>query len=225
MKKISLHIVILLLLGVNSTFVFAQQKDFGLWTAFELEKDLSKNLELDIAVENRLKDNLNQRDESFINTDISYRFGLFAAGFGYRLTNNNEKEENYGYSHRFHWQFRIRPEWQRFSFDYRIRFQSQYFNIQSTENGFIPENYLRNKIKADYTIRKSKFEPSVSYELFYFINQTGNNYIHRKRFSLEMEYKINKNNSFQLSYIIHETINEKDPVNRYILGIGYKLEI
>lgn len=225
MKKISLHIITILFFVLNSTFLFAQQKDFGFWTAFELEKELSKDLELDVTVENRLEDNLNQRDESFIGTDISYRFGLFAAGFGYRLTNNNENEENYGYSHRFHWQFRIRPEWQRFSFDYRIRYQSQYFNIQSSENDVIPENYLRNRIKTGYNIKKSKFEPSVSYELFYFINQKGNNYIHRKRFSLEMEYKINKNNSFELSYIIQETINEVDPVNRYILGLGYKLEI
>ncbi len=225
MKKISLHIVIILFIGLNSTFLFAQQKDFELWTAFELEKDLSKDLELDIAIENRLEDNLNQRDESFIGTDISYRFGLFAAGFGYRFTNNNEKEEGHGYSHRFVWQLRFRPEWHRFSFDYRTRFQSQYFNIYSSKSGIIPENYFRNRMKASYNIRKLDFEPSVSYELYYFLNGKGNNYIQKKRLGFELEYEINKRNSFELSYIIQETVNEKDPENRYVLSIGYKLEI
>ncbi|MFW5821042.1 MAG: DUF2490 domain-containing protein [Bacteroidota bacterium] len=205
--------------------VHSQDKDFGLWTSVELEKDLSKNLELEIGIENRLEDNLNQRDETFFDTGLSYRKGIFVAGFGYRITNKNERGGSSGYSHRFIGQMRLRPEWKRFSFDYRARFQKQYFNIYSSENGHIPENFIRNRVRAGYNIRKTDLEPSISYELFYLLDHREKGFFQKGRFKLELSYEINKKNSLEISYIVQETINEADLQKTYVIGIGYKYEI
>lgn len=205
--------------------VYSQNKDFGLWTSFGVEKKLAENIELDFGVANRQKDNLNQRDESFADIGISYRYADFAAGFGYRFTDNYDQERDYRLSHRFAWQIRYRPDWERFSFDYRFRFQSQYFSIQSSENGRIPDNFIRNRLKVSYNIKKSDFEPYASYEYFFRLNQMGPDQFERRRLTLGLEYEINKDNSLGLEWILHETFNVTEPAKLYVIALEYKLEI
>ncbi|MGC9341353.1 MAG: DUF2490 domain-containing protein, partial [Bacteroidales bacterium] len=179
---------------VSGSYLYSQDKDFGLWTGFQIEKDLGKRIEVDLEFANRLEDNLNQRDETFADADISYRIADWATGFGYRFTNNYDAERDYRLSHRYHWQVRYRPDWDRFSFDYRVRFQSQYFDIKTSEDGRIPENYIRNRLKVSYNIKKSDFEPAVSYEYFFHLNQMGPDRFERRRLTLSLEYEINKDN-------------------------------
>ncbi len=225
MKKQLIIACLIIIIG-NTAVVFAQNEDFGLWTSVGTEANIGKRFELNVSIENRIRDNLNRRDKSFLDTRISYRKGLFAAGFGYRISNNNEEEKgHYGYSNRFIWQLRFRPEWKRFSFDYRTRFQSQYFNIYSSEDGCIPEKFFRNRLKASYNIKKSNFEPSASYELYYFLDQRGNDLFKRRRFIAGVEYELNKKNSIELSYVFHKTINVKNPRQNHIISLEYKFEI
>jgi hypothetical protein len=218
-------VIILIGILVSGSHLFSQDKDFGLWTGVQIEKDLGKRFEVELEFANRLEDNLNQRDETFADASISYRISDWAAGFGYRFTNNYDPERDYSLSHRYIWQIRYRPDWNRFSFDYRIRFQSQYFNIRSSEHGKIPDNYIRNRLKVSYNIKKSDFEPTISYEYFYRLNQMGSDRFERRRLTLSMEYEINKDNTIGLAWIYHENFNVTNPVKRYIISLEYKLEI
>lgn len=222
MKKVFFIYLLIIMFTGN---VFSQTRDFGLWTGFEMQTKLGKRFELEFGLENRMENNLLQRDESFADLRLSYRTGDIAAGVGYRLTNNYEEKKNYGISHRLITQFRYRPDWKRFSFDYRIKYQSQYFNIYSSEDGKIPEIYIRNRLKVKYKIRKSDFEPSASYEYFYRLDQKGENRFERRRLTLSIEYEINKDNSIELSYIIHKIYNVTDPESDYVIGLSYKLDI
>ena len=223
MKKKNILILFLCYLFVVP--VLSQEKDFGLWTSFELEKKIIKNLELDFGLANRMQNNLAQRDESFIDMGVSYRYSLFAAGFGYRYTNNFRLGRNDEYSHRLVWQLRFRPEWNRFRFDYRLRYQSQYFSLLTSETGNIPDTFIRNRLRISYNIKKSDFRPSVSYEYFYRLKQYDPSEFQRRRLTLGMDYNINKNNTIRLSYIMHETFNVRNSRVSHIIGLEYKLEI
>jgi hypothetical protein len=223
MKKV--FILILFLCHLAALPILSQEKDFGLWTSIELEKKIIKNLELDFGLANRMQNNITQRDESFIDMGVSYRYSLFAAGFGYRFTNNFRFGRNDEYSHRLFCQLRFRPEWNRFRFDYRLRYQSQYFSLLTSETGNIPDTFIRNRLKISYNIRKSDFSPSFSYEYFYRLKQSDPSEFQRKRLTLGMDYNINKSNTIGVSYIKHETFNVINPRVSHIIGLEYKLEI
>ena len=205
--------------------IIAQQKDFGLWTSFEAEKKIVKNLEAQMGFSNRLKDNLNQRDETYADIGISYRYRILDFGTGYRFTNNNKDMPDFVYSHRLIYQLRLRPDWDRISFDLRARYQSQYFGLQSSETGKIPENFFRNRVKVSYDIKKSDFEPSASYELFYRLSKYLPAKYERSRLTMGLEYSINKNNAVELSYILYQTFNNSNPTLNHIVSLQYKIEI
>ncbi len=219
--KVILTTLLFLLIFESS---FAQGSDFGLWTSFDIEKKLSKRFDLELGFGNRLKDNLNQRDESFAGVSLSWSKKRFSAGTSYRLT-NEKTDANYRIAHRFAVQGQYQYKLKRITISNRSRLQAQYKGINSTKDGHIPESFFRNRFKLDYNIKGIPLRPIISYEFFYRINQSVRKTIERQRWVMGMDYKINKKNGVGLSFILHETMNTKDPENRYIVAIDYKFKL
>ena len=107
----------------------------------------------------------------------------------------------------------------------RLRFQSKYSNVNSDDTGLIPSNYFREKITAKYDLKKSKFAPSASVELYYRLNGQYSNIFNKLRLTGGLEYNISKKSSVELFYRIQKEFNVKYRVNSYILGtcFSYKL--
>ena len=225
LRAYRLRFLIFILIGlVTGIKSYSQTEDFGLWTGIEVEKKISKRFDWSIELANRMQDNLNQRDKTYIGTEISYSKKIFSTSFLYRLS--NEKKKKYEpTSHRFTWEIEVAPKIDRFKLSYRGRLQTQYTGINSSEDGHIPESFFRNRLKLDYNIKGLPFKPSVSYELFYRINQYTTRQIEKNRYIVGLDYKINKSNSVGLSFLINETVNVVEPVKRYIMGIDYKLKL
>ena len=218
-------LIILLILFVSGGNLFAQEQDFKLWTGVQIEKEIVNNLNLDLELNNRLEDNLNQRDESFLDLGIHYYINDLKLSILYRFSNENKKRDNYIYSNRFSYQLSYKYELQRFRIDLRSRYQSYYEQWFSSENGMIAENYFRNRIKLRYDISGSPIEPLISFESFIGTDQDNANQFLKQRISLGANYNINKKNTIGIVFHIQNEKNVSNPTDNYILSLSYSFKL
>jgi len=218
-------VLVSIAIGAIDQEISAQDKDFGLWSSFQIETEWSDHFELDVEVGYRLKDNLKQRDESLIQAGLTYKYWWISASAGYRFANENVPSRTYSLSHRWITQMEFEPEWKRFNLGYRLRYQSQYTDISSSENGHIPDNFIRQRFQIDYNIRKFPVDPFFHYEVFTIMGKSLPAFSEKYRASAGVVIKINKDNSMKISYMKNDFINNNDQTESYILKLEYKLEI
>jgi len=104
----------------------------------------------------------------------------------------------------------------------RGRYQSQYTNINTSETGGVPRNYLRSKFALKYNTEK-KTSPFISIEFYNLLNDpSGKAFVNNIRYQFGLDYELNKFSSISLSYLINEEVNVNNPWTSYITAIGYK---
>ena len=201
----------------------AQEKDFGIWTELELKTKLNKRFSIELSLENRMKENAMERDKSFAEITVQYGKSWYSFGASYRFANETHSKRVVDYGNRFSLQFNAKTDIKRFTLSMRNKFHSEYFNIYSSENGELPKNYYRNRVKIDYNIKGVPLEPYCYYEFYYRLNSPSENYIERSRFSIGLNYKINKKNKLGIGYLNYHSYEGK--VNKNILSVSYALKI
>ena len=219
------YYIFLFILLVSNSKLTGQEKDFNLWTGVQIEKEMFSNLSIDLELNNRLKDNLNQRDESFLDFGINYSIKDLKLSLLYRFSNENEGISNYSYSNRFSYQRSYKYEIQRFRIDLRSRYQTKYKEWFSSENGFESANYLRNRVKLRYNISGLPIDPLISYEGFTKIDKNSPSLFRKQRVSMGLNYKINKKNTLGIVFHIQNEKNAPNPSEDYILSLSYSIEL
>lgn len=74
----------------------------------------------------------------------------------------------------------------------------------------------------EYDIKKSKFEPYLSVELFNLLNDPVENDMDKIRYTAGTNYKLNKRNKLDLFYRYDNFMDEDEDFNgRHVVGIGY----
>ncbi len=82
------------------------------------------------------------------------------------------------------------------------------------------QHVLRSRIQAEYNIKKCKFTPYVSCELYNSL--TDGFSIEKSRWTIGTSYKLNKKNSLSIYYRYIDEADDDDEGNGHIIGIGYK---
>ncbi|MCF8381547.1 MAG: DUF2490 domain-containing protein [Bacteroidales bacterium] len=223
--KITTFFLVLAVTIFSSRSLYAQQEDFNLWTGIEIEKEVVNNLNIGLELNNRLQNNLSQRDETFVDLGLKYDIKDLSLFVNYRLSNTFDKDTKYGFYNRFTAGAGYKFKLARFTTDLRLKYQQQYDEWQSSENGLIPENYLRSRIKLKYNIMGLPLEPYTSFETFQGLNNTNMWFLEKQRLSFGMKYDINKRNS--LDFVLHRQteINQSFPSKKTIFSISYGLEL
>jgi hypothetical protein len=202
--------------------VSAQEKDFGIWT--DLKAKLNKSFALEMSLENRMKENASERDKSCAEIALEYGKNWYSFGTAYRFANETHPKRDIDYGHRFSLQFSAEATVKRFTLSMRNKFQSEYFNLSSSESGKIPRTHYRNRVKIEYNVKGIPIEPFCYYEFYYRLNSHSQNSIEKSKFSSGLSYKINKKNKLGISYIYYYS-PFRDKANRNILSVTYGLKI
>ena len=87
----------------------------------------------------------------------------------------------------------------------RIRFQSQYSGVNTSENGKVPDNYLRTKLSVKYDFEK-RYTPYLSGETFFHLNAPDGILFDNYRLSFGFEYEFTKRSDIQLGYLIDREV-------------------
>lgn len=215
-KKLVLILFLLPLLGV------AQFNDFQTWTSLELDYELNKKNQFNL--EQSLRTVQNATSWRTIFTEINYNHNInkhLSLGVGYRYSYRNKLDYSIN-SNRITANLKIKTKISRFTFSYRLRFQSEYPNINKQEKLKRPTTYNRHLTKLKYKLTK-KIKIYLSSEIYLLIN--GPIYFSDKyRLTGGSAYKFNKRNTINLFYR-YQKEQFIIPTNTYILGVKYKYNL
>lgn len=168
---------------------------------------------------------------------------------------------HYQNRHRTHLQLGYKISFDRFDLQFRERAQLTFRDESERirEDGSINPNRInpdflwRNRIKLAYNIKGLPLNPSISAESYYLFNdpedvrvyaadgieyRETNSYFSKLRYTLALEYRINKRNSIELFGILSNEQGAEevavpgpnyyqlsDWTTEYVLGLSYKLSL
>ncbi|MES2587392.1 MAG: DUF2490 domain-containing protein [Bacteroidota bacterium] len=211
-------IVFISIIVVFSGRFLAQSKDFGLWTAISLEKNINTRFSLELTEALRLNENVTQIAQHYSQLAASYKIDKgFYVTLAYRNSQKFKYDETVSYRNRLQIGLSYKFALKNLGIEFQERFQSQIRDINRRDDWKIPKNYLRTRLTLTYDLNR-KIEPFVSGELFYELSEEFDNYRLRAGFS----YEINKFQSIKSYYMLDQEIQVKDPNSNFVLGFAYK---
>ena len=208
---------IYLLLLVSPFCIKAQNipQDFGVWSRFNANYKVNKKINITSRVAIRTHNNSLTLNQNYYQQAVKYKFNKhFNTSFAYRLKNMNEQYGNI-IKHRFHNDLTLKKKFNDLSL--YLRFRTQY-QVSYIENN---EFYERIRIKTSYKINK-KINTYVSDEFYLDVNTP---LYDKNRFTLGLEYKINKDFDVEIKYLRNLQLNVNNPDIMNVLGIGLSYDI
>jgi|ERR1035437_2850666 hypothetical protein len=203
--------------------------DAGMWNTFSLEYELNSRLSAVLDEEFRLKENFSEINLFYTNLGMTYKLSrLFKLGLIYRNIQKYQIDRTISFRNRLMLDIIVKKKYDPWTFSFRTRFQGEVKDFYTSENGGIPEYYMRNKFEIKYDLQ-NRITPYVSAEFRYQIYERKtpetNGLYHRVRPAIGFDYKINKKNSFGAYYLIQREWNVNEPEELYIIGLQYTLTI
>lgn len=209
MKRLILAIFTLIL----TANCFAQQT----WFEFEVTKDITKKLELSLAPEIRFKENF-ELNEYFFEPGLEYKFNdFFSLGGKYRIGNNLKNNGDSQFYGRFAFDAKTQYEWKKLETQLRLRYTN---SDDFSDDGNDKTNYLRLRLKMEYSLKKLDLKPYAAYEIYREIDEKD---FDKSRWETGLEYKINKHHRIGAYFKINDYFSDKESIN--ILGFTYKLKL
>ncbi|MDQ3191425.1 MAG: DUF2490 domain-containing protein [Bacteroidota bacterium] len=225
MKRKSLFYVLLLSLFFLPIFGKSQNnEDFAIWTGYKLKKSIAPGTSIRFRQEIRLINNASQIQKVFNEIGIRHKFNkYFSIGISYRNSQNVQRENAFSSRHRMDTYLSLSKKWKTISLQYKARYQLNYRDIFTSENGFTPRQFLRHRFLVELDLNR-RWNPYVSTEIFNVVRDLPNFASVQNRYRLGVEYDLNKNNSISVFYMIR-TRSIKTPETDYILGLRLHVKI
>ena len=202
--------------------VSGQVNDAGLWTNITLKKKIAKHLDACLTEELRFNENITELGTFY--TDIGAEYEIlkgFKAGAFYRFIFKRRLDDSYSKAHRYYFELSYANNIKRVQLGYRIRFQSQYKDYNTSPEGHVPADYLRQKIHLGINT-KTRFDPYLDGEIWYHLNPPWSSF-DAIRISTGIITRITKHHFIDTGFIFQKEFNVKEPVTDYILFLGYKI--
>ena len=220
---------ILILFGF--TFLFTtglrgQQKDFGTWWEFEIDKGLKNGIDLSGEFEQRFQSNSLQYDRTLLTVSGDYDLKDYlrvAAGFRTIFIIDRES--------RLYTRFRIHADatgkYPLSEFDFSLRFRFQYgfedifFIGPISQNNFI----FRQKFKVSHHLFGTRMDFFTSLENWLrFIDESGRSF-YKLRFTLGGQYKLNFRSRLGIRYLLEDEFNTVNPYQLHFLVFTYSYKL
>ncbi len=203
--------------------------DAQFWMYFKLEKKVYKNLSIALSQQTRITQNFSTLSYGFIDVGPRYKLNKyfhFGASYVYGI-NDDFYRKNYSRKmlsnrHQYYGYVSIHYSYRRWEIINRCMIQGQVKDIYTSDNGFIPDYYYRNKTTVEYEITK-KIIPYFSTDIYYLINDNSQygNQVNRVRYYLGVNYRLSKRSNIDLYYLIQKAYNSKFYEIEYVVGLNY----
>jgi hypothetical protein len=218
-----LLVALLILPGFH---IYSQQNDFQAWPSIQANFEIINNFKLHLEEEFRLRENISQPGRQINDLGASYRFNkMVKAGVFYRLEADWKTVNDYTWRKGIFTDLSLRREIKRFIVGYRLRLQSNKLERNNSEAVFLNGFRHRHKISAAYNIKGIPLLAFIEEELFIDYNSVELSRIKGFRTWVGLNYSFNKMHSISLKYGIDKEINCVEPLNSYIISLGYTIDL
>jgi hypothetical protein len=211
--------------------VSAQQtSDAGLWATLNIDKKVSPKFSLFLTQEFRMRENISRINLFYTDIGVEYRpFKWGKTALSYRSIQKNRLEDNtYSYRHRIQWDIILKKKAGKFALSYRHRLQREVRDINSSDDGYLPEWYSRHKFAVKYDTDKI-VNPYISAEYRYQIRNPRQQEVdglwHRQRYVGGIDFRINGRNTFGVYYLYQTEFDVSEPQNLYVIGLEYSISL
>lgn len=203
--------------------------DAGSWNTLNLDYAISKKLAVVFTQEVRIKENYSRLNLFYSELGLEYAINKFIkTSLSYRFTQKYKDENWFGFRHRYTWDINFKYKWEKLTLGYRNRIQAEYKDTYSSENGKIPEWYLRSRFSLSYQVNK-KISPYINTELRYQLRDANNieseGTWHRVRYQAGIDYRLNDFSKVGVYYLIQREYNSNTIENQYITGLEYSVSL
>lgn len=192
--------------------------DLLTWYGIGLRKEITKAIDFDLEKELRFNQNAGTLYKHLTTSKISYDvFKNIEFGVGIKFNRDKNKENIFEdkYTHLFELKYKHKVE--RFRLSNRFRYEQDNNKLLKLAPN---KHSLRNRLKLDYKIKQSAFEPYMATELFY-QKSTKNAAFEKIRFDLGTNFEINKRNEIKAYYRIERELIQDYPYTYYFFGLFY----
>ena len=209
--------------GQEGTYIEVQ--DFETWSSVELRYKLPDYWTFGLQQQVRLNYNSTQLKGYFTQLGIDFKPSKhWALGIGLRYITMNDNEGNVQgleYYFRYHLDAAYMHKADRFSFKYRFRYQNRNEIGLSAEEGDVPLNYTRLRVKVDYNIKNWKLDPVLSGEIFNGFENGENLGITHYRISFGTDIKTKNAGKIGVYYRLEEEVNTGYPKTIHAIRLKY----
>lgn len=211
------------------------QSDFGTWAGLELKTSLTKKLDVSLEGQSRFNRNSTRLKTAFVSPGFKYKIhDQVRIGMDYRLASVpfDNSTSNRIFTHRFTLDAEFRDILNLFVDKSPLNLSIRLRGTHERELNKQDDNYLRARLKASYKIKKSKFEPNISAEMFYHLNNQieytftevrTHHAVNKFRVRLGLDYNLKKRQQISLFGIYQRQLFSLE--NDFILGLSYSYEI
>jgi hypothetical protein len=196
--------------------------DAALWLNVAAEKELSKKIDLNVTLQNRINSNVSQYGQGTIDIGLLYKFNKnFRIAGDYMIREKRRMNGSYSTRHQFYAALYFRKRFNKFLFVYRNRIQMRYKDVTSSEEGTTPLFHERNKFLLRYEMNKL-IDIYVSEELYSPFTKMKQIGFDKSRSAVGLIYKLSQKSSLEGYFLFQKELYAKKQLHRdFIFGITY----
>ena len=203
-----------------------QQKDFQSWWEFNIDKGLKNGIGLSGEVEQRFSNNSLQYDRSLVTVTGEYDVkDYLEVAAGIRALLAQDRELNLNFRYRIQMDATGSYLLSRFMLSFRIRLQYGFEDFPSFDEVIQNNLASRYRLKADHRLFGSRFGFFATTEGWVPLSNGSDGLFKKVRFSAGAEYFLNFRSQFHIRYMVENEFNVKNPLQSYILVLGYTYEL
>jgi len=223
MKRVLLTSVFL----ISGYWMALSQSDWGSSFGVEISKKIKPKLNLSLEEEFRLRDNFSTAERLSSALELGYKpWKFIKLGGAYTLINYNHSTKGWELRHRYYFYALGTCKTNNIRLSLRERFQSTYRQgVEATSTRANPKNYLRSRLKIEYDIPKSHFEPYCSAEFYNTLNDPQENTMNKVHYSFGTAYQINKRNTLDFYYRYTSFPEDDDLSGKNMICFGYSFSL
>ena len=217
---IAIFFAIILSFQCNAQLIY--QNRLALWPSLSVQKKIGDNWKVKLEHSTRMKFMPFMIDETYFQIGAEYQIRHnISAEINYRFSEAWSPEEHFMPAHRISLEADFSFDIKRWSFALHPAVQTVFSRANIMEN-LNPQWCFRPKVQVSYNIRKSKFEPLGSIELFIGRKPQYSFSAYKYRISLGAVYKITKCTHVEL-YLRQQGgfITNDNPSSYSILGMDW----
>ena len=232
MKNICAVIILFLSLSGSAQYL----DDAQLWLNLDLEKKLNDKFDLMLSLKGRGTDNVTHFGRGAVDVGIAYKVNKHIKLMAdYVFIQKKRKSDSYNTQHQYYLAAILKKNIGKWQFSYRNKFQCRYKSINSSDMGYIPYFYDRNKLTIKYEATK-RFTYYVAEEVYTPLNNPQIKGLSRSRSYVGALIKTVKKQYLELYFLYQVQLQNGDwydqddhyyfdPLKRnFVYGVGYSIE-
>ena len=203
--------------------LLAQTNDAQLWENIYIETDITQKFYAHFNHEGRITNNISQFNYGYGDIGLSYKlFKKDHLSLDYVFVIKNYENGKVSYRHQYYAANTFKKKINPFTLYWRIMYQVEYDDVNSTENGKNGDYYIRNKLTIKWKT-PGRYIPYIASELYYNADNDRKfgQQFDRLRTYAGCFYELNKIDMLEAYYLLEKHFQVNDPATNWVIGLGY----